>query len=136
MDGNPCPLLLFHVWLVFVLIRKWPQFLWVHICICSLVSGKLSFFGVIYYLWFIQPFCLLFHELLVEGCDWYIPFMAGHYIFSLHVQPLSISVLNAIYCKKFLGWEMYCNKSSGVALMLCLVRRIVVVCFPQGQQPI
>lgn len=69
-----------------------------------------------------------------DGGTWYVPLRIGHAVISyyLQVELLWFSVLNAIYCKKFLNWEMFCNESLGVLLVLWAVRKTVVVGFSRA----
>lgn len=136
MDENPCPPLLLHAWILsgFCKYSARCHNFFEFMCACALLYLENSVSLAL-------PTTSESHNLSVpllcevswafDGGKWYVPLRIGHTIisYSLQVESLWFSVLNAIYYKKFLNWEMYCNESLGVLLVLWAVRKIVVVGF-------
>lgn len=87
---------------------------------------------------FLQCFCTFFHSdpwALYGGANIDVLFKVRHSIVSYHVEPLPISLLIAIYCKKKPPWcwlinklmYTYNDKWLGVSFILFPSSRIIVV---------
>lgn len=107
------------------------QFLWVYVCINSV----LFYLCDIHHLWLSQSFCLLFciySWSIKVGFDEYILFVTECTKYTLRIVHFRISMLIVIYCKKLFWWwlsEVLTYGYNGMPM-----EAILLLCFFQITQ--